>query len=220
MIRDNTSKPRAPRREPIARTPDGNPVCPFTILVDTAEGCPFTFESVFPPEGKYKTRKHPNKLPWWVETRRQSLGRFPNSLGDYSVVGLEGIAHIERKSPEDLQSTLLGWADDRRERFESELKNLSAIDHPAVVVEASLLTVIATAEPRGTRTKSTVQKQIFSSVLALQQDYPKVAWLFCDTRPFAEIATFRWFERIWNTRERLRLLAGRLSHESTATTEE
>ena len=54
------------------------------------------------------------------------------AMGDYSVVGLENIVAIERKSPEDL----LGCVGRDRDRFEREVQRLLAYPCRALVVEA------------------------------------------------------------------------------------
>jgi ERCC4-type nuclease len=59
--------------------------------------------------------------------------------GDYSLVGLEGIVSLERKSIADLVHTVISdWL-----RFRKELYRLAGHDLAAIVVEANLEDVLA-----------------------------------------------------------------------------
>lgn len=167
---------------------DVSNVTPFTILIDSAEQQPFLFQGM---KGDSKDEQR----PWIVKTDWRPLGRHPDSLGDYSLDGFVGYCHVERKSVEDCQGTILGF-DGRRDRFERELDNLGKLDAGLVVVEGTLQTVLETVEQRGRKTKAENAKTLFRSILAYQQDY-RVPWLFCDGRRLAEIATFRFLERYW-----------------------
>lgn len=53
--------------------------------------------------------------------------------GDYSIVGLEAVVAIERKSLQDFWGCLTKG----RERFERELARLAAITYPAIVIECT-----------------------------------------------------------------------------------
>ena len=173
---------------------DGDDVAainPFTVIVDSAEQSAFTFQGLktdaSDPQG--------GNRPLIVPTEVRCLGRHPDSLGDYSVFGGEGRCHIERKSMQDAQSTILGW-DGRRERFECELANLAAIECGLVIVECSFTEMLRLAPEYGRKTAAQNAKILSRSVLAYTQDY-KVPWLFCDSRRSAEIHAFRWLERWW-----------------------
>jgi len=158
---------------------------PFTVLIDTMEQLPFTFQGL-------RTDSSQGCRPLVVETVWRHLG---SSMGDYSIDGLEGRCHVERKGAGDAQSTILGWGD-RRERFQRELAVLSEMECSAVVVECTFGDLIRTVGFRGKKTAEQNQKILFRQVLAWQQDYA-VPWLFCDGRRLAEIATFRILERFW-----------------------
>ncbi len=185
---------------------DRGVINPFSILVDSAEAQPFTFQ------GLKTDASHPagGNRPLIVPTEWQALGRHPDSLGDYSLVGGLGRCHIERKSMADAQSTILGW-DGRRERFERELQNLSEIECGVVVVECSFTDLLANAPEYGKRSKAGNAKALSRSVIAFMQDY-RVPWMFCDGRRMAEIQAFRWLERWWKKqreREKAEERAGR-----------
>lgn len=163
----------------------------FTIYCDSAEQHPFTFQNLRADADRKYTRTVPA-----IEYR--CLGRHPNSLGDYSLAGGIGRCHIERKSMSDCQSTILGFNDGHRERFESELSNLSQIECSMVLVECSLADLLKNAPQYGKKTAQQNAKTLFRSVLAYQQDY-RVPWLFCDGRGLAEQSAYwslhRWWEK-------------------------
>lgn len=163
-------------------------VCPFVVLIDSAEQTPFTFEHI-------RSDANHSHREMTVQTRWQCLGRHPHQLGDYSVDAFVGRVHVERKSVQDCQNTLLDFGG-HRQRFEQELANLAAIEAALVVVEGSLATVLSTTNDRRTREHKVIAKQLHRSILALMQDY-HVPWLFCDGRRMAEISTFRFLERFW-----------------------
>ena len=94
-------------------------ICPFVILIDTAEQQPFGFTGI------RSDAAHGN-AEYQVNCRSFCLGRHPHSKGDYSIYGHVGRVGVERKSKDDAYSTFLGW-DGHRERFERELENLSAM---------------------------------------------------------------------------------------------
>lgn len=171
-------------------------LCPFTILVDTAETFPFTFQGL-------RADSDQQYRPLIVETKRLCLGRFPSSLGDYTTDGGYGKCHVERKSMDDAHGTILGWSGKgsdtgRRERFESELGNLAKLESALVVVECSLADLIRFAPAYGKKSpeenRSRNAKNLFRSVLAFQQDF-RVPWFFCESRRLAEQATFRFLQR-------------------------
>ncbi len=173
---------------------DESVVCPFVVLVDSAEQEPFEFKGL-----KCGIQGKDNRKPLLVKTQWQSLGRHPNQLGDYSIEGYVGRVHVERKSIDDCQQTILGF-DGARDRFERELHNLTHIEAPLIVVEGSLTQVIGETNGRR-KTKPSVQsRQLLRSIVAFQQDYA-VPWMFCDSRRMAEIVTFRFFERYWRKKQ-------------------
>lgn len=173
---------------------------PFNIIIDTAEQAPYTFDNI------HADSDRKNRLLRFVpgvNVIRQCLGRHPNSLGDYSIEGFVGRCHIERKSMEDAHGTLLGWPDadghSRRDRFECELRNLANCQCAAVIVECSFGQLLDEAPEydQGKKTKACNAKILERSVIAFAQDYPEVAWLFCDGRRKAEEVTFYFLNRFW-----------------------
>lgn len=162
--------------------------CPFVVVIDSAEQTPFTFEHI------HADANHGHR-EMVVRTEWRCLGRHPKQLGDYSVDGFVGRVHVERKSVQDCQGTLLGFGGSR-DRFEQELANLASIEAGLVVVEGSLQNVLSTTNDRRTREHKVIAKQLHRSILALLADY-HTPWLFCDSRRMAEISTFRFLERFY-----------------------
>ena len=172
--------------------------CPFKILVDTAEGQPFTFDNI-------NSDSKDDFRPIAITTEFRCLGRFPNGRGDYSIDGMSFQIGIERKSVEDLWGTLLGWETDyqrerggtgRRDRFKKELENLEKLESALVVVEASLASCLEQVPEWGERPAEHNRKTLNRTIISMMQSY-RVPWLFCDSRRLAEVETFRWLDRYY-----------------------
>lgn len=164
--------------------------CPFTVLIDSQEKHPFTFQGMH-------TDADDGNRPLIVPFEWRSLG---TGWGDYSIDGWQGQCHIERKSAEDAVNTILGWGE-RRERFEFELEQLAGIECSAIVVECTFGALMGSVTARGKKSVQENQKILFRQVLAWKQDY-SVPWIFCDSRRLAEHAAFRTMERFWRKREK------------------
>lgn len=171
---------------------------PFTILIDAAEQHPFSFNELFADADK-------DYRPLVVPTRYCSLGRHPNSLGDYSIEGMIGRVAVERKSMSDCQGTVLGWETPaerkankvgRRQRFEQELENLSKVEAALVVVEATFEDCLASMPEHGKKSSQENAKIFNRSIQAYMQDY-KVPWHFAGSRRTAELFTFQYLRRFW-----------------------
>ena len=194
---------------------------PFTILVDTAEKHPWSFDAI-------RSRSYVDKEMrlYAPQVQRQYIGI---GLGDYSLADAtndyRGRVAIERKSLKDFQGTLLGWArppeesdddgdseggwitagaPDRRARFKRELANLAAMECKAIVVEASIGEILDNAPTWGSRMPDEQQKYIHATWIAWQQEFPGVPWMFCDSRRLAEITAFRILEQWWSREQRHR----------------
>lgn len=160
-------------------------LCPFVIVIDSAEQAPWRFDSM-------RSRKDGEVLK--VQIRRAALGRHPNSKGDYSIYGMEDRVGVERKSRDDGQATILSR--ERLERFESELFNLSKLQFGLVVVECSLSSFILNAPTTDYRTAEENAKVLLGNLMSLQDRF-RVPWIFADTREFAAKYVFRFFERAY-----------------------
>lgn len=95
-------------------------VCPFQVVVDSREQAPYTFDAM-PLSGRDRGKR------LVVPIERKGL-----KSGDYSIVGMEERIAIERKSLQDLYSTL----GQDRERFEAEFERLNQLEFAAIVIEA------------------------------------------------------------------------------------
>ncbi len=177
---------------------------PFTIIIDTAEQTPFTFQNIHADADRHNRVL---VVSPGINLLRSCLGRHPHSLGDYSIEGYVGRVHVERKSMADAHGTILGFSGSgsaaltdatRRGRFEQELANLSNVECAAVVVECSFGELLERAPEfdQGKKTAKLNRKILARSVIAWQQDYA-VPFIFCDDRRSAEVVTFRWLERFF-----------------------
>jgi ERCC4-type nuclease len=83
------------------------------VVIDTREQAPFTFAAT---------------SNWIGGTVRRKL-----DVGDYSVVGMERLLRLERKSLTDLITTLMQW----RKRFFKECEALARFRQSALLVEAT-----------------------------------------------------------------------------------
>lgn len=153
-----------------------NPLFPHTVLIDTREQTPFTFDDTIPADQEF------GGGIWRVNVERVAL-----PSGDYSLDGWAAAVACERKSKADL----FGTVGQGRERFVRELERLAEMTFAAVVVEADWATIYNDPPPF----TDLKPKTIYRSVLAWQQRYPNVHWWLCPGREFAEVTTFRILER-------------------------
>lgn len=152
---------------------------PFKILVDAQEKHPYQFGGLF-SDASLKRR------PLAIETEWRSL-----KTGDYSIDGWEKHVTVERKSLEDLYSTL----GQHRERFEREHMRMAGLGagNSCVVIEASWERILKHPPGRS----RLLPKVVFRTFLSWSQKYA-VPWFALEDRRFAEVATFRWLECWWN----------------------
>lgn len=158
---------------------------PFIVLVDTAEQLPFSFANLHADAAQLHR-------PLVVRTIRRHIPITTTRLSiDYSIEGHEHQIGIERKSHEDFCNTLAGR---HRERFKKKLAIINdTFQHFAVVVEAEWSTILYQPPDFS----SVVPKTLFRTVVAWQQRYQRVHWLFLPNRRLAEMATYRVLERWW-----------------------
>ena len=102
--------------------------------------------------------------------------------GDYSLVGHEDRVAVERKSKEDYY----GCVGADRDRFERELKRLSKLDAPLVVIECSPHEL--SVPPARTRIDS---RMAMGSLISWMCQY-RVPIIPCGSRDYAERFTIRW----------------------------
>lgn len=152
-----------------------NPVvCPFTIVIDSREQAPWTFRNL-------RADAKSSNRPLLIQTVVCGL-----KTGDYSIVGLEDQIALERKSKSDLYSTLGGG----RDRFVAEMERMAELDYAAVIVEASLESVLLRPPPVS-RLKP---KTVYRSCLSIGIKYGVQFW-FAPSIDFAERTAFRILEK-------------------------
>lgn len=158
-------------------------VCPFTIIVDTREQAPFRFTGI-------KSDAAQKYRPIQIETVRRSL-----PTGDYSIVGMEDLISIERKSKSDFYAC----CGRERDRFVRELERLNKIKYAHVMIEASL-EELATEPPIHSRLKGT---SAVRSIFAWSIDFPNIHFHNPQGRLLAERATFRLLSFAYDRQEKM-----------------
>ena len=158
---------------------------PFKIVCDCNEQIPYTFQ------GFISDARH-GKLPIVVNTERRDL-----ETADYTIDGLEDVICVERKSGDDLLSTLLNGKSQldrhRRDNFFLELERMQHFDQSLIVVEADFIPWL-----RSIPLKSSANpKSVARTILAIQQDFRTTQWAWCSDRPCAEKYTFDFLNRFW-----------------------
>lgn len=160
-------------------TTDKAVTLPFVVLVDGQEQQPFTFAGI-------RSDADQDGRPLIVPIRIVSMGP---THGDYSIEGMEGDVHIERKGLGDALSTFLtAPTTERGERWKRTLEFLAGVHTAAVIIEASFGAMISSVQARGRRSRPDLQKTLHRQVLAWEQDY-RIPFVFCDSRRLAEITT-------------------------------
>jgi ERCC4-type nuclease len=150
-------------------------VCPFTVLVDTREGLPYTFEGL-------TTTAEEGNLPICVCQIRRTL-----PVGDYAIEGYPRGVIVERKSPPDLFQSVA-----KRRNMEHRLTAMNEeYEYACFVVECELSAIYL--NPQSDYSPTALGR----SVISWQQKYRNVHWMFCPGRRFAEQWTFRVLERYW-----------------------
>lgn len=139
------------------------------IVVDSREQAPFTFTE------------------YGVEVSQDTL-----QAGDYSLVGLESLVAVERKSLPDLVACL----GRERDRFERELERLRGFESAAVVVESPLADLAL-----GQYRSALNPKAAYESVVAFMCRY-RLTFYFAQDRRGAERFTFSFLRHYWRTVER------------------
>ena len=97
--------------------------------------------------------------------------------GDYSIEGMETRVSVERKSLDDLVSTVIL----ARGRFHAELRRLQRYDAACVVVEAGLDEVL-----KGRYRSAADPKAILGSILSIIVDF-SIPFYFCGNRQAARL---------------------------------
>jgi ERCC4-type nuclease len=145
---------------------------PFDIRIDTREQHPWMFRDL-------RTRTY-------IFEVKASKGTL--SQGDYAIEGMEQELVVERKSLEDLFSTLASG----RERFERELQRITDCCRQGAVIIEAPWEVIYEPEKHRTNWQSGMRPQsVIGFIQAFIIRYPKVHWLPMPTRTAAEWTCFQ-----------------------------
>lgn len=166
----------------------------FTVVIDTREQHPFHFAA-----RDYSCDSNKNYAPLIVLTKRRTL-----RTGDYSILGLENLVTVERKSKADL----FNCVGNDRARFEREHERMAEMIHAGgdalVVVEASWPSCEKNP-PEGSRL---CPKVVLRTALSWRVRY-RVHWWFANSRAEAERVTFRSLQQFWRIHEENRKQAER-----------
>lgn len=178
----------------LLEAPEQMAICPFKVVADVNEGIPYRFTGIKTDSSKggralaVEIVQKPLYAMYRERIHIKGKG-FTKGLADYSIDGLEPFVQIERKSLEDLYSTLGG----RRNDFEAEIARLDMCQYAAVVIEADWQTILLNP-PKHTRLPP---KTISRTVQSWSIRYPRVHWFTCSGRDHAEVFTFRLLEMFW-----------------------
>lgn len=166
----------APRKEilPIA-------FLPYTIIIDTREQTPWPFRDVVDTIKQQRTILVARSVREGLKT------------GDYSIVGCEDKLTIERKSGDDIISSV-SYGRDRFLREHQRMQAMIAAGGCAcVVIEAPLTEIQKTIADR--QGKFTFQSFWKTYVSWMTQFC--VPWLFCQSRRGAELTAFHIMKSYW-----------------------
>lgn len=150
--------------------------CSFTIIQDTREQKPWSFDHI-------TKRVKAQDTPVLITVELAKL-----DSGDYSIKGFEDQIAIERKSAADLVSTIFY----RRKQFMAELERLQQMQWSGIIVESEWST---TAKYCAAKTQASVNS-LKSSVLSWQIKYPRTHWLWLPGKREASRTAWKVFE-LW-----------------------
>lgn len=168
------------KREPL----DDLVIAPFTIIVDTREQRPWSFQG-------FKTSNDRELL---VMCERDTL-----STGDYTIKFFKDDITIERKSLDDAYNTFGA----NRDRWERELQRLARFRCALVIVEASWDSIMAVEREPSAKGHSFSPNAFRGSITAWRLDYPNVQWEFAPSVRFAEFQAFDYLQKAWKRRDEL-----------------
>jgi len=152
-------------------------IAPFTVVIDSREQLPFTFQNV-----RIDRRKA------FVLTQIHAL-----HTGDYSIVGCEDKICVERKSLEDLYQTL----GKGRERFIRELERMQDFERSLIVIEASYQEIADPTKKDLLFRSKMHPNSVLGSINKWSKQFQKTYWLPAGNRQNAEQETFRFLLKFW-----------------------
>ena len=116
--------------------------------------------------------------------------------GDYSIVGMEQVVSVERKSLGDWYGCLTGG----RDRFENSLHRLAAYRYPLVVVEANmsdLLKPYTYVGSGGVQCQSQLPPLVGQNSLLSWQARFRIPLMLCGERSAASRMTLQHLDLVW-----------------------
>ncbi len=133
-----------------------------------------------------------------IDSREQRPFKIPKlateggtlQTGDYSIKGLESLFTVERKSIDDLVSSVTKG----RDRFERELARMRGYHFARLLIECSREDI----ELHGYKSRAT-PKAVLNSLSAFEARFPSVAIVFAGDRTNAARLIARW--AFWYARE-------------------
>lgn len=152
-------------------------ISPFTIIIDTREQLPYGFDGL---------KKGGKELVVPIQFKG-----LPS--GDYSIEGFEDKIAVERKSLEDLYSTL----GHDRERFEREFVRLNGLDCAVVSIEATLPEIYNPSSYRSEWRSQLSPLSVLATIATWKVRYPNVQWLFCGNRNLSELMIYQLLEKYY-----------------------
>lgn len=146
------------------------------------------------------------KLPYeWEDIKCVSTTL---SAGDYSIIGMESVVAVERKSFADFYGCLT----DNRERFEISLHRLAACRYPLVVIESSMTDLSKPFIYVGTggiaRRSQVPPLAAQNSLLSWQSRY-RIPMLLCGDRKGGAKMTLQHLDVVWRLEREDEREAGR-----------
>jgi ERCC4-type nuclease len=155
---------------------------PFTLVVDTREQHPYTFNNLYDNKD-WKGRSALLIVP----TVRGTL-----KVGDYSIREYEELIAIERKSREDLWQSVFH----ARENFMGRLERMQSFAWSAIMIEASWDGMLVNPDFAGGNPKS-----LSRTIQSWMIKYRLTHWVMAPNRDFAEALTFRLLQKFWMERQ-------------------
>ena len=159
----------------------------FRVIVDTRERTPFQFKNI--------KASVPNKQTGTVDRQPIIVPTIFAGLptGDYSIEGLESLVCVERKSKEDLYSTL----GQNRDRFEAEHVRMSEMAAACVVIECDWNEIMFKPPMPSKLPPASIWGTHASWLIKYN-----VAWVTMPNREAAEKFTFNYLRMFWINHER------------------
>ena len=151
--------------------------CQWELAVDNREQNPWTFEDIYIGAGKDRRLLEIEVVPTTIKS------------GDYSIVGMEHLVAIERKSKEDLFGTI-GRG---RDRLVRGLARLTDLKWAAVIVESEWFDCMKNPPERSEMSVSAID----GSINAWTQRFPGVHWFWRPGRYVSSKVCYKLLQRFY-----------------------